>query len=359
MHTSRNWRTSLVIFMMVFGSLTGCLAKPVSPSTGMPFPSTNVPEAMTGLPTLPSFALEQTVQPVRTPLLQNTPTDIPPNVRTWGDYPGPTIWPPIEIPPPLGVLPRPEGQINILLLGDDQRPNEQSFRTDSIMLLTINSIQGTISLTSFPRDLYIFVPGWTMQRINVVFQRGGFDLMALAFEYNFGVRPDYFAKINAWALQNLVDSLGGIEVTAAYAMTDQDPTDTQNFITIPAGTVHMDGQTAAWYCRARQATSDFDRTRRQQEVLQAIFARLMSMDALQRAPDFYRTYRASVVTNLTFENVAQWLPLAARLGTNPPIRHFLIGSQHSTEYTVPTDGSKVLLPKQKEILTVMQQVLAP
>jgi len=288
-----------------------------------------------------------------------TPTVLPPTIRTWGNYPGPSVWPPIEIPAPLGVLPKPVDQINILLLGDDQRPYEHGYRTDAILLLTINPSFGTVSLTSFPRDLFIYAPGWTMQRINVIFERGGFDLLAGTFEYNFGVKPDYYIKVNIWQFQSMLDDIGGIDVQVAYAMSDIDPHDADNYRTIPAGKVHMDGDTALWYSRARSASSDFDRARRHQEVLQAVFMRLMNLDIIQKAPQFYSKYRNSVSTNLTLENVAQLFPFARQFLTNFQLRQYLIGRQFVTDWTVPTDGSKVLLPKRAELLLVMQQILSP
>ncbi|MFQ5615056.1 MAG: LCP family protein, partial [Anaerolineales bacterium] len=75
-------------------------------------------------------------------------------------------------------------------MGSDQRPGEGGFRTDTILLLTLNPGQGIVNITSFPRDLYVYIPGWTMQRINTAPQHGGFELMAATFGYNLGVHPD-------------------------------------------------------------------------------------------------------------------------------------------------------------------------
>lgn len=315
--------------------------------------------AMDKVNTLPAPTV-MIAAPTQTPVtVDNTPTALPPTIRTWGDYPGPSVWPPIEIPAPLGVLPKPVDQINVLLLGDDQRPYEHGYRTDAILLLTINPSHGTVSLTSFPRDLYVYAPGWTMQRINVIFERGGFDLMAETFEYNFGVKPDYYIKVNIWQFQAMLDDIGGIDVQVAYSMSDIDPHDASNYRTVPAGKVHMDGDMALWYSRARSASSDFDRARRHQEVLQAVFMRLMSVDVIQKAPQFYSKYRNSVSTNLTLENVAQLFPFARTFLANFQLRQYLIGRQFVTDWTVPTDGSKVLLPKRAELLLVMQQILSP
>ncbi len=349
----------LPIVLLLTATLYGC----------QPLKSILFVEALpTSAPLPAAFSTAAALPPATEPILtltptiavgDATPTAQPATVRTWGDYPGPAIWPPIEIPAPLGILPKPGDQINFLLLGDDQRPYEHGFRTDAILLLTINPTYGTASLTSFPRDLYIYAPGWTMQRINVIFERGGFDLLAQAFEYNFGVKPDYYVKVNIWQFQNMLDDMGGIDVKVTYAMSDVDPDDSTKYRTIPAGTTHMDGKTALWYSRARAASSDFDRARRHQEVLQAVFNRLMSLDVIQKAPQFYSKYKNIVSTNLTLGNVAEFFPLARQFLRKFQLRQYLIGRQFVTDWTVPTDGSKVLLPKRAEILLVMQQILSP
>lgn len=343
----------LIILVLLTAAISGGCRSFFSSANSTVSP---VPSPTLTLPTTSQTSLTTTA-PI--PVGDATPTAIPATVRTWGNYAGPSVWPPMEIPPPLGVLPKPADQINILLLGDDQRPNEHGLRTDAILLLTVNPSYGTASLTSFPRDLYIYAPGWTMQRINVIYERGGFDLMADSFEYNFGVRPDYYAKVNIWQFISMLDEMGGIDVNVAYAMSDIDPENSTTYKTIPAGKVHMDGNTALWYCRARLASSDFDRARRHQEVLQAVFTRLMSLDVIPKAPDYYKKYRNTVSTNLTLENVAELFPFARQFTQNFGLRQYLIGRQFVTDWSVPTDGSQVLLPKRADLLLVMQQILSP
>jgi LCP family protein required for cell wall assembly len=132
--------------------------------------------------------------------------------RSWSDYSGPSIWPDMQAYAPVGILSHPEDQINILLLGSDQRPNDGGFRTDTIQLLTINPSAGSVKLTSFPRDLYVNIPGYTVQRINTAFGWGGFDALADTMEYNFGVRPEYYVLINFDAFMDGINSLGGVVV---------------------------------------------------------------------------------------------------------------------------------------------------
>lgn len=280
----------------------------------------------------------------------------PDQTKTWEDYPAPVIFPSIEIPPPMGILSHPADQVNILLLGSDQRPYDGGFRTDTIMLLTINPQQSTVRITSFPRDLYVYIPGWSMDRINTAMARNGFDGLAQTFEYNFGVRPNRYVLINFSAFQQLIDSIGGIDVYVASSLTDH--RDGYGQYTVPAGITHMDGETALWYVRSRYTSSDFDRTRRQQEVLQALFLRLISLNALQRAPELFEIYRQNVSTNLQLEDITPLLSVAGQITDPQKVDRHVIGPQHVTRWIVPESGADVLLPNREAIRLEMEQIIS-
>jgi LCP family protein required for cell wall assembly len=293
--------------------------------------------------------------PVRVMTIEPTPAGVqPPLAKSWNDYPGPIVWPDIDIPSPTGLLEQPSGQTNILLLGSDQRPSDGGFRTDTIIMVTLNSVLGTVNVTTFPRDLYVYIPGYTVQRINTAFAFGDFESLATTFEYNFGVRPSHYVLINFWSFVDIVDSLGGVDVAVESTFTDH--RDGYGDYTVPAGNIHMDGQTVLWYVRARYTTSDFDRGRRQQEVLEAIGNRLLSLNALTRVPELYDIYRNNVTTDLSVEDVLGMLPLAARLSDTSRIHRFAIGPGQVYNWT-NYSGAMVLVPIREAVLAVMYQAL--
>ncbi|MEX1071252.1 MAG: LCP family protein, partial [Anaerolineales bacterium] len=261
----------------------------------------------------------------------------------------------VAVPEPMGTLAQPEGQINILLMGSDQRPNDGGFRTDVNLLLTLNFEGQSVSLTSFPRDLYVYQPGWRVDRINGAQVRGGFELSAQTIEYNFGVRPDHYVLVNFQGFINIIDALGGITVNVGQALTDEreGPGD----FSVPAGNVTMDGETALWYVRSRGTSSDFERTRRQQEVLVGIFFRLLSLDAITRAPELYEQYKQTVVTDLGIGDILPWLPLAATVNGNGQIHRYAIGAGQVDSFTTSSGGA-VLLPKRDDVKTIMKQALS-
>lgn len=252
------------------------------------------------------------------------------------------------------LLPQADGQINILLLGSDQRVTGGGYRTDTIMLVSINTKKKTASLLSFPRDLYLNIPGWMYQRINTAMFHGGFPLLAETLEYHFGIRPDFYVSVGLDAFAQVIDSLGGIDVQVAKTLTDL--RGELGYYTIPAGLNHMDGYTALWYVRSRYSTNDFDRTRRQQEVIQALAARMLSMNVFESADEIYDIYRTYVTTNLTWADIAPLIPVAAKIGDASNIRHYFIGPAEVTPW-VTSGGAQVLLPNQDAIMAVIRQML--
>ena len=323
-----------------------------APPGSTPTPTPFQPQAPT--PTyLPAIYPTSTPDPVEVVITPETafPTQ---EAVNWANYPGPTIWPEIQIPAPAGLFPQPAGQINILLLGSDQRPNDGGFRTDTILLLTLNTELGTANLTSFPRDLYVYIPGWTINRINTAFAHGGFEALALTMEYNFGVRPDYYIVINFSSFKQVIDSLGGVTVNVGATLTDH--RDGYGDYTVYAGQNWMDGETALWYVRSRYSSSDFDRTRRQQEVLEAAFFKVLSLDGLSRAPQLYQVYVNNVTTNMTFDQISPLLPLAAQLADSSRLHSYFIGRPQIESY-LTSAGGQVLLPLREPCLEVMRKAL--
>jgi len=255
---------------------------------------------------------------------------------------------------PVPLLKLPEDQVNIMLLGTDQRPYEGGFRTDVILLVSINLDSQTINMVSFPRDLYVTLPGYYTDRINSAQFRGGFPLLASTLEYNFGFRPDYYGMINLFEFKSLIDTLGGVTVNVGQTLWDE-RTGYKGGYTVPAGTVTMDGDTALWYVRSRKTTSDFDRTRRQQEVVLAIIRRMMSFDVVTKFPTLYEQFNGIIETNLPLSAVTPLLPSAANF-VNGNIGTYAVGPNLVTNWVTPS-GSQVLLPNKPAIQQMLRTAL--
>jgi polyisoprenyl-teichoic acid--peptidoglycan teichoic acid transferase len=343
-------RIPLLFVLAIF--LVGC-ATPAA--VGMPLAAAPATATATPSPTYVTAPPDATATPTPFQPLPPTavylPTETP--LPTATPLPPKPTSPPPKVKSQRGSIKQPDDQINILLLGSDQRPWDVAFRTDTIILATLNPDLGTVNLTSFPRDLYVTLPGWGMNRINTAYEFGGFPLLASTFEYNFGVRPDHYVLINFASFKKLIDSLGGLEVNVHTAVTD---IRAGRYYTVPAGVRKMDADDVLWYVRTRKTTNDFARTRRQQEVLQALFEKMLSLNAIKRVPEFYNIYKESVTTDLNFNDIVHLLPFAAKITDTSRINQYFIGPQQVYDWLTP-EGGMVLLPRQDAIMKIMRKAL--
>lgn len=290
-----------------------------------------------------------------------TPTPFRPegsvsNDRREGDSPSPSPTPgPI---PTQRVYQKPEDQVNILLLGSDARPNDGGFRTDVIVWVSLNPEGEFVSAVSFPRDLFVRIPGQGENRINVAFPRGGFDLLADTFELNFGIRPDHYILVDFNGFTTVINNLGGINVQVAQALSDSCGTwvNPSGWCTVNAGTVHMNGDLALWYARSRKTTNDIHRARRAQDVVEAIFRRLMNLDVILRVPELYQAYTTYVQTDIRLGDVLELMPLAGKINENGDIRNYVIGYDHAYDW-VTLQGAQVLVPDYPAIHNLLIEAL--
>lgn len=140
-------------------------------------------------------------------------------------------------------------------------------RTDTIMLLHIPTV-GKAKLVSIPRDSYVAIPGYGMDKINASFAYGGPKLLATTVEQATGIHIDHYAEIGMGGLAHVVDAVGGVELCP-----DQPIDDPLANLNVQAGCQKMDGPTALGYVRTRAtAQGDLDRVQRQREFFAAIVA---------------------------------------------------------------------------------------
>lgn len=263
------------------------------------------------------------------------------------------------MPTPIRVWPdMPEGIVNFVVLGNDLRPGG-GFRTDVMILVSMNPKAGKVSVISFPRDLYVWIPGWTTQRINTAYAHGGFSMLADTLEYNFGVRPSFYIMTNFEGFKAIINGMGGVDVNVGSYLSDTCdlPQSRGGHCTVYPGVVSMDGATALWYVRSRHSSNDFDRTRRAQEVLYGMFNKMMSRNAISRLPEMFAAYQASVETNITISNTTPIVPLASQLIADPSrIHRYAVGPAHVSNY-ITEEGAMVLLPNYDAIKQLIYEAV--
>ena len=263
--------------------------------------------------------------------------------------------------------------INFLLIGSDQRSGT-SFRTDTMVVAILRPNDGQVSLISIPRDLWVSIPGWENQRINTAYQHGistnypdgGPGLLKDTIQYNLGIRIDHTAMVDFDGFRKIVDTLGGVDIPVSCAYTDwklidpsYNPEIEENWFlyTVNPGVVHMDGDLALWYARSRQKSSDFDRGRRQQEVLRSIFTQALKTDTLKRIPELYSNFKDSVETDVGLTDILQ-LSLYAPKMTNADIRSYYLRPPYVSSWI--TDGGAYVLSPNQELLTqLLTEALSP
>lgn len=221
----------------------------------------------------------------------------------------------------------PRQRITVLLLGVDQRPDDPSPpRTDNMMVVTADLTTGRVGIISLPRDLFVPIPGFDRSgKINTAYvvgesnkyPGGGGALAMRTVSELLGYPIDYYVKLNFDGFVRLVDTLGGIDVEVPKTIHDEEyPTMDYGITTfhIDAGWHHMDGETALKYVRTRHADSDFERARRQQQVLLAIKDRVMEQKLLTSLKifDLIDLISSSVEHNIPAGEMLDLVALAAR-----------------------------------------------
>lgn len=260
--------------------------------------------------------------------------------------------------PNQGLIP-PEGQFNVLLLGSDWRPGG-GYRTDVVLLISIFTKEGKVSLVSFPRDLWVEIPGHDENRINTPMASGGFPLLAETFKHNFAIPVDRYMMTNFSGFKSIIDTLGGIDINASKNTADRCDLSYQHgaWCSIGPGDAHLDGELALWYVRSRYTSNDFDRTRRAQEVLVGLFKKMMSLDAIARSREIYNQFINAVETDIALNDMLPILNMAPAILADPSrIRRYAIGTEHVTPYTIPSSGANVLLPNYDAIWQVIREAV--
>ena len=305
----------------------------------------------------PFGPIAPTSTPPPPPPATATPIASPTSINPWGDFPAPVEASAIEIHRPVPPRPVSDGTVNIMILGSDQRPYSYGNNTDVLMLLSLDSKAGTAKLLSFPRDLYVFIPGWRVDRINVAYAVGGPEAIAQTILYNFGLEVHHTVLLHFWDFTNIVDSLGGIYVEVGAGLQDECGGIQWSY---GPGRHNMDGFQALCYVRMRRNTGDFDRLRRQQEVMLGIFQRTLSLDGLSRVPDLYNQFKGLVETDIQLEDVLPLVPLGAKLAAQPDqISRYAVDSSMGSLWRVPYSGASVILPNWEAIEQMLMRAFPP
>lgn len=206
--------------------------------------------------------------------------------------------------------------INILIVGLDAREGEGVMaRTDAIAILGVQTQRNQVALLSIPRDLFLSVPNYGLQRINTVHVLGemeatgqGMPLLSTSIEQNFRIPIQRTVRINFQGFIALIDALGGVEIEVPRLLIDHAyPTADYGTISVrfEAGHQQLTGEQALIYARMRHADDDYGRAGRQQQVIQALGAKLANPLNWGRA---WSALHGTLETNLSLIDGLSLLP---------------------------------------------------
>jgi len=374
------WLVMALVFLVGLGvaGAAGAFAQPSPAPTAAPPQQPPAP----GL-TLVAAAATATQPATSAPSVANTggPATTPEPVAV---APGPTATWFYAAPHTLDLAPTPvlpatapfpdscdgPGRMNILVVGLDGFSNDYTrpARTDTVLLLGVNFAGKSAQILSLPRDLWLPLPNnlpVTEARLNSAYHYGelyavpggGPAQLKATLENAFGLRLDRYVVVSFLAFEQAIDTIGGIEIDIPAPIHDPNyprrsvPNDTIA-IDFPAGRVQMDGGTALIYARIRHDSDDFQRMRRQQQVIFAIRDKLLRPETIPHLPALAQILYSSVRTDLTFEDVA----LLGCLG--PQIERSAIQARvidaSMVEAATLSDGAQVLLPKLDQLTPLLQ-----
>lgn len=225
-------------------------------------------------------------EPTPPPVLTGEPSDVTntPDDSNIGQ-PDTSGVPPVQV-----VEPRQEEYCyNILLIGVEALPQFGGSRSDTMILVSVNSKTKKIYMTSLMRDMYVQIPGYADARLNAAYSKGGASLLIDTIEQNLQVKIDGYVEVGFDSFEWIVDRLGGVEISltaeeAEYLRTTKYITNPE-YRNVVAGPQVLNGNQVLGYCRVRKVPtengthSDFGRTERQRTVLKKLFEKYKNSNA--------------------------------------------------------------------------------
>jgi LCP family protein required for cell wall assembly len=215
--------------------------------------------------------------------------------------------------------------MTVLAIGTDVRPGERRHGLTDFMRAVRVDFQGQhVTSLEFPRDLWVEIPGIVenlgtkYQKLNTAYTYGqpdfGPSLLARTLDLNFGLKVDHYIVANMNVFADVVDALGGLDMTIPEGGIDgRTTTDRSARLVFPAGPQHLDGEQALTLARLRNI-SVFERAENQNMVMCALQKKIESPETILRLPAIINSFMDNVQTDLTPQQISQ----LACLGTQMP-----------------------------------------
>jgi LCP family protein required for cell wall assembly len=230
---------------------------------------------------------------------------------------------PTAAPPTVAELAGDDGRLTVLILGSDVRKGIAGERTDAIIVATIDPASGRVAMVSLPRDTVNvpIAPGVAYpDRINTLYldlksqtgkSKAALTKLKEALGYAFGTQIDHYVMVDFDGLVKLIDAIGGIEVALEEDLIDESMHIGSRGLRLRAGTPRLTGKEALAFARSRHTDSDYDRSRRQQQILAAA-AEKVRQRGLDVLPALVELARTKTMTDIPLRAAPALLELAGR-----------------------------------------------
>ncbi len=355
-------------------------APPTALPTNTAFPTNTASPTDTATPTT-TLTPTNTYTPTPTYTPSNTPTSTPtprPTLVIEGTYTTPINTPITMIQMRAPLVEDDSNIINIALLGSDV--GSTLARNDVTIVVSINKTAGTAAMWHIPRDLLVYIPGYTIDRINRTFQIGQQDgwpgggpaLLKEMFLYNFGIEIDYYARVDFNDFKAIIEELGNLTVSVDCPITDWRQIDEDMPIeeartsidyweeyTLPVGVHELSPYMALWYARSRVTTNDLDRGRRQMDLLRAMWAQAKQNGLFDQILTLWPRATEIVDTDMDLDDVVELAPVALSLDLGNIERFSMRQGVHMDSWLTPDDGRSVFLPNWPAIHALTQEFVTP
>lgn len=275
------------------------------------------------------------------------------------DYTGPTADPtivtePEETAPPTII--KHKDLINFLLVGQDRRPGEGRQRSDSMIVVSINTKTKTITLTSFMRDMYVYIPGYKANKMNAAYARGGFPMLCETLMANFGVAIDGCIEVDFDGFTSIIDMVGGIdmELTAGEVKYLNNGYGWN----LKVGMNHLNGAQALGYSRDRANGNDYARTERQRKVLTKVFEKCKDL-SLTEMMGMLDEVLPLISTNMTSKKLTTYLRELFPMISGAQINTLRIPANGTYESAAISGAGACLIPDLEKNRELLQKMLLP
>ena len=245
--------------------------------------------------------------------------------------------------------------INILLIGQDRRPGEERSRSDSMILVTLNPQKNCIQLTSFMRDLYVQIPGYKDNRLNVAYRYGDVKLMNETFKINFGLEFDGNVMVDFDEFTEIIEVLGGVTLEMSSAEAKYMNKHSDN--TFQEGENYLNADDALTFTRMRYAAGgDYGRTDRQRRVLTALAESVRGSDAWTLLTLFDKIL-PHISTNLDDTEILRCITVGAQILAHGGEIQTLRIPQDDAHYQASIRDMSVLVPNLEKCREDLQEFI--